>query len=57
MLNRNAVAALAEVVGSLGVIVTLVYLAIQVRQNTTHLEESARATQLVSEHHIERIVG
>ena len=47
-MNWNAVAALAQVVGSLGVIVTTIYLAIQVRQNTTHLHDAARATQLSS---------
>ena len=37
-MNWDAVGAIGEIVGALAVVITLVYLAIQVRQNTRHLQ-------------------
>ena len=42
-LNWEAIGAIGEVVGAVGVICTLVYLAVQIRQNNTNLEESTSA--------------
>lgn len=39
-MNWDAVAAVAEICGAAGVIVTLIYLALQVRQNTRALDHS-----------------
>lgn len=44
-MNWDMVGAISEVVGALGIIVTLVYLALQVRQNSAHLAESAKLTE------------
>ena len=37
---------LGEFIGAIGVVVTLVYLALQIRQNTAHLSQNTRAVQL-----------
>ena len=44
-MSWDIVGAISEVVGALGIIVTLVYLALQVRQNSAHLAESAKLTE------------
>ena len=41
MMNWDAIAAFAEVIGAIGVVVSLVYLAIQVRSNTRALKASS----------------
>ena len=41
-MNWEAVGAVGEVLGAIGVIVTLVYLAVQIRQNTRAMEESRK---------------
>ena len=41
-MNWEAIAAIGEAVGALGVILTLVYLAVQIRQNTNSIDESRR---------------
>ena len=41
-MNWEAVGAISEVVGAIGVIATLAYLAVQIRQNSAHLAESAK---------------
>ena len=38
--------AIGEVVGSIGVILTLIYLAVQIRQNTAAMEESQRLSKV-----------
>ena len=43
-MNWEALGAIGETLGALGVIVTLVYLAIQIRQNTGSMQEGRRAT-------------
>ena len=42
-MNWNAVGALAETLGVLGVIATLVYLSVQIRQNSRLLRASSSA--------------
>lgn len=42
-MNWQAIGTVAEVVGAAGVVVSLVYLAIQIRQNTRQVEEQGRA--------------
>lgn len=42
-MNWEAIGTLAEVVGAAAVVVSLVYLAVQIRQNTRHVEEQGRA--------------
>ena len=41
-MNWDAVGAVAELVGALGVLVTLIYLAMQIRQNTESMQAAAR---------------
>ena len=44
-MNWELIGAVSEVVGALGIIVTLAYLAVQVRQNSVHLAESAKLAE------------
>ena len=44
-MNWEAIGAIGEVVGALGVVVTLGYLAYQIRQNTAQLEHSTRTAK------------
>lgn len=44
-MNWDIAGAISEIVGAIGIIVTLAYLALQVRQNSTHLAESAKLTE------------
>ena len=48
-MNWEAVSAIAEVLGATGVIVTLAYLAVQVRQNSRLLEKGAEATRVTAD--------
>ncbi len=56
-MNWEAIGAIGEIAGAIGVIVTLMYLAIQLRQNTnasqvaaiqSSMENSARFSELIS---------
>lgn len=47
-MNWDAIGAIGEVVGAAAVIVTLVYLAIQIRQNTRMMENHFRGTDLTA---------
>lgn len=38
--------AIGEFIGSIGVILTLIYLAVQIRQNTAAMEESQRLSKV-----------
>lgn len=42
-MNWDAIGTIAEVVGAAAVVISLVYLAVQIRQNSRHVEEQARA--------------
>ena len=42
-MNWEAIGAVADIVGAVAVVVSLVYLAVQIRQNTKQLEEQGRA--------------
>lgn len=42
-MNWNALGAVAELVGALGVVASLAYLAVQIRQNTQHIDFNTRA--------------
>lgn len=42
MMNWDAIGAVGELIGSVGVLITLVYLAIQIRQNTNSLSENRK---------------
>ena len=44
-MSWEAIGALAELLGAGGVIASLIYVALQVRQNTAHLDHSIRAMQ------------
>ena len=44
-MNWEAIGAIGEVAGALGVIATLAYLAVQIRQNSGHLAESAKLAE------------
>jgi hypothetical protein len=41
--NWDAVGAIAELIGALGVVASLAYLAVQIRQNTQHIDFNTRA--------------
>ena len=45
-MNWEAIGATGEIIGAVGVIVTLVYLAIQIRQNTASLKSSTLQARL-----------
>jgi len=47
-MNWDAIGAIAEVIGALAVLITLAYLAVQVRQNSTQLREAARLAKIAS---------
>lgn len=48
-MNWEAIGAIGELVGAIGVIVTLVYLAWQIRQNTDQLEKSTLAAKAAAQ--------
>ena len=43
VMNWDAIGAVAELVGALGVVASLAYLAVQIRQNTQHIDFNTRA--------------
>lgn len=47
-MNWHALSAIADIIGALGVIITLIYLAVQVRQNTHQLRDAAKDARLTS---------
>jgi hypothetical protein len=49
-LNIQDFAAIAEIVGAVAVVVSLIYLAIQIRQNTKQVEEHTRAVRAAALH-------
>jgi hypothetical protein len=53
-MNWEAVGAIGEIVGAVGVIVTLGYLAVQVRQNSRQLERSVEASRVAADDSISR---
>ena len=48
-MNWDAIAAIAELLGATGVIVTLAYLAIQIRHSSTQLERNIEASRVVAD--------
>ena len=48
-MNWEAIGAIGEIVGAAGVIATLVYLAYQIRQNTTQLEQNTLAAKAAAQ--------
>lgn len=44
-MNWDAIGAIGEVIGALGVIITLAYLALQIRQNTTMMRANVKQSQ------------
>ena len=44
-MNWDAVGAISELVGAIGVVASLVYLGVQIRQNTRHIGTNTRALQ------------
>ncbi len=53
-MNWQAVGAIGEILGAVGVIVTLVYLAVQVRQNSHQIERSVEASRLATDDAVSR---
>ena len=47
-MNWEAIGTVAEVVGAVAVVVSLIYLAIQIRQNTRQVEEQGRAQRFAA---------
>ena len=45
-MNWEAIGAVGEVLGAVGVIITLAYLALQIRQNSEHIEHNVRSQRL-----------
>ena len=53
-MNWDAIGALAEVVGVIGILISLMYLAVQIRQNTRQISSNIEATRLAAfEYNIE----
>ncbi len=53
-MNWEAIGAIGEVLGAAGVIITLAYLAVQIRQNSHQLERSLQATRISADDAIAR---
>ncbi|MFT4562959.1 MAG: hypothetical protein ACI9BW_002710 [Gammaproteobacteria bacterium] len=49
-MNWDALGAISELVGALAVVATLVYLAIQIRQNTKQIEENTSTVRASAVH-------
>ena len=47
-MNWEAIGAVGEVLGAAGVIITLAYLALQIRQNSEHIEHNVRSQRLAA---------
>ena len=47
-MDWDAISAVAEVLAAAGVIITLVYLAVQIRQNSQLIERNIEATQVIA---------
>jgi hypothetical protein len=47
--NWDALAAIAELLGAIGVLASLIYLAVQIRQNTVWLRQQTPSLQLPTE--------
>ena len=47
-MNWGAIGAIGEVVGSIAVLITLIYFAIQIRQNNKHVETTLTTMRLVA---------
>tara|TARA_B110000858_G_scaffold89247_1_gene103084 strand:- start:5179 stop:5370 length:192 start_codon:yes stop_codon:yes gene_type:complete len=45
-MNWDAISAIGEIIGATAVVVSLVYLAVQIRQNTRQISSSIKAAQL-----------
>jgi hypothetical protein len=53
-MNWEAIGATGEVLGAAGVIITLAYLAVQIRQNSRQLERSMQATRVAADDAVAR---
>ena len=47
-MNWDAISAIGETIGAVAVVISLLYLAIQIRQNTSHIKSSIAATELAA---------
>ena len=47
-MNWEAIGAISQMIGALAVVVSLVYLALQIRQNTKQLEQNERVSRAAS---------
>jgi hypothetical protein len=47
-MNWEAISAIGEIIGAISVVITLFYLAIQLRQNTSQVKHSAVATEIAA---------
>lgn len=47
-MNWNAISAVSEIIGATAVVISIVYLAIQVRQNTKQVEEGVREKRIAT---------
>jgi hypothetical protein len=53
-MNWEAIGAIGEILGAAGVIITLAYLAVQIRQNSHQIERSVQATRISADDAIAR---
>lgn len=53
-MNWDAIGAVGEILGAVGVIITLAYLAVQVRQNSIQLERGIEATRIAADDAVAR---
>ncbi len=56
-MNWDAVGALAELAGAIGVIATLIYLSVQLRQNSALLASSVASSERDAINEVSRIIG
>jgi hypothetical protein len=55
--NWDAIGAVAELVGALGVVASLAYLAVQIHQNTRHIDFNTRAIRASTYQHFSNTFG
>ena len=55
-MNWDALGAVAEILGAIGVIVTLVYLAVQIRQNTLMMRATVKQNQTTITHSLTSLI-
>ena len=56
-MNWNAIIAICEIIGAIAIVVTLIFLTVQIRQNTLALKSSTWQSMQDSEHQFDQFLG